>query len=176
MAILAYAIIAVLLILVVALLARQTPREEPAEALAEKEFVQGLWDGRCLNLSERIFDSADYHWLRDELGFPQLADSLVRSRQRVAIRWLKALRTSFDELVRTPEPLLADSRSNAAPGSWNLLWLTLRFHFLLGYALLVVRLFGPYHRLIPSWSWLRFIPEFNSRGSHLGPVDIANFR
>jgi hypothetical protein len=37
-----------------------------------------------------------------------------------------------------------------------MLWLTLRFQFLLSYALLVVRLFGPYHRLLPSFTWVPF--------------------
>jgi hypothetical protein len=34
------------------------------------------------------------------------------------------------------------------------LWLTGRFQILVSYALFVVKLFGPYHRLIPSFSWV----------------------
>jgi hypothetical protein len=171
---LAYAIIAVLSILLLALLVRKTRLDEPSEAAAEEEYALGLWDGQCLNLSERIFDSADYRWLRDELGFLHLARSLARSRKRLAIRWLKALRGAFEDMVCIPGEVSSGGNAGAHPRSWHLLWLTLRFHLALGYALLVVRLFGPCHRLIPPFDWRPFIPESSSREGRYGMVDLGD--
>ena len=53
---------------------------------------QGLWDPQGLTLAERIFDPADYYWLRDQIGFPYLADSLYATRRRLALAWLRAAR------------------------------------------------------------------------------------
>jgi hypothetical protein len=47
--------------------------------------------------------------------------------------------------------------------SWHMLWLTVRFQFLLSYALLVVKLFGLYHRLMPSFTWIPFPRGADSR-------------
>ena len=170
---LAYSIIALLVVIVAALLLR--PRYENASAEAEigEEYVKGLWDGPGWSLAERIFDSSDYLWLRDELGFPQLAEALTRSRQQMAIKWLKAVRRSFDELVRTPEPLLRSGTTSDAPNSWELLRLTLRFHLILGYAFLVVRFFGPYHRLVPAFGWMRWFPGTHSSRERHGAADVA---
>jgi len=87
-------------------------------------------------------------WLEEELAFPKLAKSLTLRRKRLAIRWLEALQSSFDEVVRTPELTPSELPEVTSVGSWQMLWLTLRFKFLVSYALLVVKLFGPYHRLI----------------------------
>ena len=154
---LAYAIIALLVIILAALLLRRR-RESVTAAELSEECPEGLWDGAGWILAERIFDSSDYLWLRDELRFPELAKSFARSRRRMAIKWLKAVRRSFDELARTPEPVLPNRMAADAPGSWELLRLTLRFHLILGYAFLVVRFFGPYHSLVPSFGWMRWLP------------------
>jgi hypothetical protein len=174
MPLLAYAIIAVLSILLLALLVRKNLVDEPTEAVSEKEFVGGRWDEQFLNSSERIFDSADYRWLQNELGFPHLARSLARSRKRLAIRWLKALRGAFEDMVCIPGEVPSGGNASAHPRSWHLLWLTLRFHLALGYALLVVRLFGPCHRLIPSFNWRHSIPESSSREGRYGMVDLGD--
>jgi hypothetical protein len=137
------------LLLVLGLLARTQP-EKPDEGLAGKDYAQCLGDARWLDLSERIFDPSDARWLREELAFPKLANSLTCARKRLAIRWLKALQASFEDLVRRPEPVSSEPPlTNSAP-CWQMLWLTVRLQFLLLYVLLVVRLFGPYHRLILS--------------------------
>ena len=109
--------------------------------------------GRWLDLSERIFNPSDARWLRDDLAFPKLAEVLVRDRKRLAIRWLEALQASFDEVVRTPELTSSEVPEASSIGSWQMLWLTVRFKILVSYALFMVKLFGPYHRLIPSFSW-----------------------
>ena len=169
----AYSIIALLVVIVAALLLRPRYENASAEPGIGDEYVKGLWDGPGWSLAERIFDSSDYLWLRDELGFPQLAEALIRSRQQMAIKWLKAVRRSFDELVRTPEPLLPSGTTSNDPGSWELLRLTLRFHLILGYAFLVVRFFGPYHRLVPSFGWMRWLPGTHSPGERYDAADVA---
>ncbi len=151
------------LILVLGLLARTRPENPDEEGLAGKDYTQHLGDAGWLDLSERIFDPSDARWLREELAFPKLANSLTCARKRLAIRWLRALQASFNDLVRRPEPASSEAPlANSAP-SWQMLWLTVRFQFLLSYALLVVRLFGPYHRLIPSFTWIPFPQKGASR-------------
>lgn len=156
-----YVLIAVLMILLVGFWAGRSQTNDTSRPEAGGDSLEGLLDGSGLSLAERIFDSGDYLWLHNEVGYPQLAQALLDWRKQMAIRWLKALRRSFDELVRTPEPVSPLENSEGAPSSWGLLWLTFRFHFLLTYALLVVRLFGPYHRLIPSASWLHSVPAID---------------
>ncbi len=149
-----YSILALLIIVVVALLVRASGTGAGAQPEEdEQEDFHGLGEGSGLILGERILDPADYFWLRDELGFTDLAESLRRNRQHLTLKWLNALRRSFNEIVRTPEPLSPDGTASGTQEGWQLLRLTLRFHFLLSYAILVVRFFGPYHRLIPSWGW-----------------------
>lgn len=148
-----YPIIALLIIAIVALLLRPS-RGDYAPETNRQEFADGLWESQGLSLAERILDPADYFWLRDELGFPSLAESLRRHRKHLALKWLNAVRSSFSEMVRTPEAASHSRTGGETPESWHLLRLTLRFHLLLGYAILVVRLFGPYHRLIPSLNWM----------------------
>ncbi len=131
-------------------LARQPDPAEPRRE--EIETFPDFWETPRLKIAERIFDDADFHWLRDEIVHPELARALARARKRIAIEWLKAVRLSFDHLVRTPAPAAASPEP--VP---QLLWMSLRFRILLGYATLVVRLFGPYHRLI--WSF-DFLPTF----------------
>lgn len=136
-------------------LAQEKPAREPWEA--EEDFAAGwLGDTSFLNLSRRVFDPADYRWLRDELCFPQAAEALARDRKRLAVKWLRALRRQFKELVRLPETA-AEGSAPSARSSWRLLGLTLRFQFLLAYAILVVRLFGPYHRLVPPLAWVHSV-------------------
>ena len=141
------------LVLVVCLL-RKPRSVDQEDVLLESGSTRSFGNGSWLNLSERIFDPSDARWLSDELAFPKLAQALKLGRKRLAIRWLQALQSSFDALVRTPG-LDSGGESEAMPAeSWKLLWLTVRFKLLVSYALLVVRLFGPYHRLIPSFSWI----------------------
>lgn len=170
---LAYSIIALLVVIVAALLLRPRYENASAEPGIGDEYVKGLWVGPGWSLAERIFDSSDYLWLRDELGFPQLAEALTRSRQQMAIKWLKAVRRSFDELVRTPEPLPSPSATRDTYGSWELLRATLRFHLVLGYAFFVVRFFGPYHRLVPAFGWMRWLPGAHSPGERYDAADVV---
>jgi len=141
-----YVAIAFLIVILATVLARPG---ESAETEPERDYILDLSDERGSRLAERIFDPSDFFWLRDDVRYPELAAALARARQQLALRWLKALRRSVEELARIPEPTAASAADRPA-ASWQLLWLTLRFHLLLSYALLVVRLFGPYHRLVPS--------------------------
>jgi len=143
------------LILVIGFLRKPQPRDLD-ETFTEKSYAPSIGNGRWLDLSERIFDPSDARWLQEELAFPKLAKALRLGRKRLAIRWLRALQTSFDDLVRTPELAPSEAPEAISPGSWQMLWLTIRFKLLVSYALLVVKLFGPYHRLIPSFSWVPF--------------------
>ncbi len=172
-AILIYSIVALLIVSLTAWLVRQR-REEglPTVALHQEDYVRDLWENGSLRLAERLFDSTDHLWLRDEIGQPKLARVLTRERKQMALRWLHALRRSFNDLVRVPESDSARARPGDVPANWQLLRLTLRFHFLLTYAVFVVRLFGPYHRLIPSADWLRFFPKFESGKAAYSPAEF----
>ena len=157
-----YAAIAIaFLILVIGLLQKPQPFDLD-ETITEKNGTPSIGNGRWLDLSERIFDPSDAHWLAEQLAFPRLAKALTIGRKRLAICWLEALQASFDDLVRTPEPAASEAAETVSARSWEMLWLTIRFKFLVSYALFVVRLFGPYHRLIPSFSWVPF-PQGSER-------------
>ncbi len=159
-AVLLYSALALLLIGLTAWLVRQRREKDvPTIAVHQEDYVRDLRHNGNLRLAERLFDPSDHIWLRDEIGRPELARVLVRERKQMALRWLHALRRSFNDLVRVPEPDSARMKPGDVPANWRLLWLTLRFHFLLSYAVLVVRLFGPYQRLVPSADWLRFFPK-----------------
>jgi hypothetical protein len=153
-----YAIIALLVIILIALLVRAPAADEPTAAEDDYGERFCIQDVGFLNLSHRLFDPSDYLWLRDELHYPRLAQTLARSRKRLALRWLRALKDSFKELVRTPEPNPSAGNAGLPFESGQLLWLTFRFNFLMLYALTVVRAFGPYHCLIPAPDWQRLIP------------------
>jgi hypothetical protein len=151
-----YAAIAIAFLILVLGLFRKTLSHEPDESMPDSHFAPSAGNGRWLHLSERIFDPTDARWLADELGFPKLANALILARKRLAIHWLEALQAAFDNLVRTPEFSPSEAPEGSSVGSWQMLWLTFRFKISISYALLVVKLFGPYHRLIPSFSWVPF--------------------
>jgi len=141
------------LVLVLCLMRKAQPRDTD-EAVEEKAYAPHIGNGRWLDLSERIFDPSDARWLGEELAFPKLEQALMQDRQRLAIRWLEALQASFDELVRTPEIAPSNDPEADSADGWQMLWLTMRFKVLVSYALLVVKVFGPYHRLVPSFAWV----------------------
>jgi hypothetical protein len=147
-----YSLIAVAVLVLAFWLALEKPAGDPWGT--EEDFTGDcLGDSSFLNLSQRVFDPADYRWVRKELCFPQAASILAHDRKQLALKWLRTLRRQFKELVRLPESAQGSAPSGVS--SWRLLGLTLRFHFLLSYAILVVRLFGPYHRLVPPLEWVR---------------------
>lgn len=155
-----YAAVSILfLALVVYLFKRPRPIDSDETVVEGASAKTIVVNGGWLNLSERIFDPSDARWLADELAFPKLAKALMLSRKRLAIRWLEELQSSFHELVRTPSLAPSESPGAFSAQSWKLLWLTLRFKLLISYALLVVKVLGPYHRLIPSFSWVPFPRE-----------------
>jgi hypothetical protein len=149
-----YAGLAIAFLILVLCLARKSQPHDLIDVVEEKTYAPHIGSGRWLNLSERIFDVADARWLGEELAFPKLEQALTLDRKRLAIRWLEALQGSFDELVRTPAIARNDDPEADSAESWRMLWLTLRFKFLVSYALLVVKLLGPYHRLVPSFAWV----------------------
>lgn len=153
-----YPAIAVLVLALALLLARRS-KEAPPDLESRRKFGQDLWEDAGLRLAEKVFDSGDYFWLRDEVGFPELAGILKRTRQDMALKWLQALRRSFHTLVLIPEATPAGGETESSLNSWKMLWLTLRFQFVLAYAIFVVKYFGPYHRLIPFVQWARINPE-----------------
>ncbi len=155
-----YTLGASLILILAALLVRQ---DQGSVRESANDYVQDLWDEPFLCLAERIFDSSDCLWLRNELGSPDLADALARSRKQMALRWLKALQRSVEELVRIPELVGAGTSASAPSPNWQLLWLTLRFQFFLGYATLVIRILGPYHRLVPPLEWMPSLREMGGR-------------
>lgn len=154
MFILPYVVIAVLILAIAVALARQGRYPIDEETESEKEFNSGLLEKPCLDLAERIFDASDYRWLRDDLCFPQLARMLARHRKEMALRWLKGLRSAFNEVVR--EPYIAGvGDSDDGRQALRMAFLTLRFHALLSFAIIMVWAFGPFHGIVPSFDWLR---------------------
>lgn len=165
-----YALIAVAILAIAWALVRQTQADETSASDRDDDYLRDRCDGPVLAVAEKLFDSGDFLWLRDEIGRPDLARALARSRQRLALRWLKAVKRSFDSLVRVPDPAAWAEPNGRSPSSWQLLWLTLRFHFLLGYAMLIVRLVGPYHHLVPSLGFFRPVSEVLSRKPRYRPA------
>lgn len=165
-------ILAVLILGAAVALARSGQARDAADLQASPDLTRGLWGGSCLSLAERIFDPADYQWLYNELCFPQAARELARHRKELALNWLRALRSSFKDFVRHPDSADSDEAQGSAASSWPLLWLTLRFHFLVTYALLVVHLFGPYHRLVPYFGWFDSVRQFGLRKVRIGTLGV----
>jgi len=159
MIMLTYAAIAIVFLLSVLGWIRRRRPSDSGERPPDNHFAPSSENGRWLDLSERIFDPSDARWLAEELAFPKLAEELVLERKRMAVRWLETLKESFNEIVRTPALTAGELPEVNSRGSWHMLWLTLRFQLLVSYALLLVRVFGPYHRLIPSVSWFPFLRE-----------------
>jgi hypothetical protein len=157
------AILALFVLGAVVWLAEGRTTEDPSDAYPLQNLAGRVWNESGLILAERVFDPTDYNWLHDELCFPKAAHLLASHRKRLAIHWLSALRNSFNELIRLPEPATTDGGEAPGNSSWQLLWLTLRFHLILSYAFLVVRIFGPYHRLVPFLGWLNFLKEYGIR-------------
>jgi len=176
MSVIAYAAAAVLVILAVAVLYRSASEDKSLRAETDCQFTRGLWEGSGLAVAEKIFDRTDYLWLRDEVGFPSLARSLARSRQQIALKWLRALRRSFDEVVLTPVVPTSQAAQLNGPGSSAMLWPMLRFHLLLTYATLVVRWFGPYHRLLPPVGGFKTTSALYSRRGRYGTADLNDLR
>lgn len=153
-----YSVLAVLLLVGLIVLLRwgQDPQ---ASVDDDRESTQGLWDPAGLTLAERIFDPADYYWLRDQIGFPHLADSLYATRRRLALAWLRAARSSFEDLLRIPEPPPSLGGKPANHSGWQALRQILRFQLVLFYASFVVRWIGPYHSLVPAFRWISPVPD-----------------
>jgi hypothetical protein len=157
MTIFVYAALAIAFLIFVLGFLRKPELRDTCEIVEEKKrYAPCVNNGRWLDLSERIFDTSDVRWLEEELAFPRLAHALRLDRKRLAIRWLEALQTSFDALIRTPEIASGEHHEAGPAEDWRMLWMTLRFKFLVSYALLMVKAFGPYHRLIPSFAWVPF--------------------
>ena len=170
--ILPYVVIAVLILAIAVMLARQGSHPVGLETESEKEFNRGLLEASCLDLAERIFDPSDYRWLRDDLCFPQLARMLASHRKEMALRWLKGLRNAFNEMVREPHFVGANDADDGRP-ALGMALLTLRFHALLSFAILMVWMFGPYHGIVPSFGWLRAVSNAKYQKDRLDMVNLS---
>jgi hypothetical protein len=175
MSTLIYAAISIGFLILVTSLMRNPPSHAADGDGEEKRFAPAVGNGRWLDLSERIFDPSDARWLEEELAFPKLARALMLDRKRLAIRWLEALQSSFDDLLRTPElaPSSDPEATASAIGGWQMLWMVIRFKCVVSYALLVVKMFGPYHRLIPSFAW---VPLSRGRSQSIRQEALAGGR
>lgn len=170
--ILPYVVIAVLILAIAVMLAGQGRYQIDVETESEKEFNRGLLDKSCLDVAERIFDPADYRWLRDDLCFPQVARTLAHHRKEMALRWLRGMRSSFNELVREPHVTGASDTDDGRPAR-AMAFLTLRFHALLSFAILMVWMFGPYHGIVPSFDWLRAASGAEYRKDRYGMANLS---
>lgn len=158
-----YIAAAVILPAIALLLVFRGRSQETIQSECERDVNLRFLEHPGLDLAERIFDPADYCWLRDELKFPEQATVLARQRKVMALWWLRCLRASFNELVRVPRSA-AISRDNGSNSSeWTTTFHTLRFQMLLAYAMIVVWAFGPYTRIAPSFGFLR---PLLSRGTY----------
>lgn len=133
--------------------ARKVSLNDPFHTSAEEDRPKRILEEGWLTLGDVIFDPSDYFWLRDGVCFPDAAELLARHRRLLAIRWLRSLGDSFKELAGTPGPNAQIPEARAS----RLFWSALRFQFLLNYALLVVFLSGPYHRIVPPIASLDFL-------------------
>ena len=159
----AYIVAAALLLASALLLIFRGRNQATLRSDSEREINLRFLEHPGLDLAERIFDPADYCWLRDELKFPEQATALARQRKEMALVWLGCLRASFNELVRVPQSAGTPSEIDGESSGWATTFHTLRFQFLLAYAMMVVWVFGPYTRIAPSFDFLR--PLLN-RGTH----------
>ncbi len=159
-------ILVALNILLVAWAARKVFSDASAHAPAERQGPKSILEERWLRLGDQIFDSGDYLWLRDEVSFPDAAELLARQRRELAIKWLRSLEDLFKELARTP------GADRPGTGAWRLLASTLRLQLLVTYALVVVLLFGPYHRIVPPLDGLSAI--FRRKPARTAPVHSAD--
>jgi hypothetical protein len=160
---------AVLPFIILKLRSTSPPR---GEAMSATDSL--LWSDEGLSVAERLLDSSDYLWLRDEVKFPDLAQLLLLERKRMVLAWLYSVHVAFKEIVRAPQPAPLPGASPSARSDWAQLFITLRFNLLLLYATGVVRLLGPYHRMIPSLHGLNVIPQNESvsdRHSMAGKVN-----
>lgn len=153
MIILLYAEFAIAFLVLIMRLVRKPQPFDSDDAYSAANDLPRIASGRWLDLSARIFDPSDARWLQEELAFPELAKSLIAGRKQMAIRWLEVLQASYADLVRTPEFAPSDASEVTSARNGQMLWLSLRFKFLVSYALVEVKVFGPYHRLIPSFNW-----------------------
>jgi hypothetical protein len=169
-----YAIVAVLIMVVAGVLLRPDFGRDSNLDEFSGEYSEGLWEGTNLTAVEKIFDRTDYLWLRDKVGFPSLARSLARTRKQIALKWLKALRRSFDDVVLAHAAAPEQAKDPDGPGTWDIFWPMLRFHLLLTYATLVVRWFGPYHRLIPPLMRLKQPSQPYLHRERYGSADLGN--
>jgi hypothetical protein len=169
-----YIAIAIAFLALILGLLRKTQQHDPDDVLIEKSYAPTIGNRRWLDLSQRIFDPSDARWLQEELAFPKLAKALTLGRKQLAIRWLEALQASFDDLIRTPEFMPSEVPETSSAAAWQMLWLTIRFKLLISYALVVVKLFGPYYpRLIPSFGW---VPLSRENGTSFRRPALANSR
>jgi len=159
MTLLIYVGITIAFLIVVLVFLTRAKSQDSGQGAACKEQAPQFDNERWLSLSECIFSPRDARWLRDELSFPELALSLTRARKQLAIQWLQALQLSFNTLVRTTALSPPQNPDPNSMEDWRMLWLTVRFQFLMSYALMIVKLFGPYHRLIPTFSWIPLLKE-----------------
>ena len=170
--ILPYVVIAVLILAIAVMLARQDHSPIDVETETGKEFNRNLLEKSCLDLAERIFDPADYRWLRDDLCFPQAARALARHRKEMALRWLRGMRSSFNELVREPLPIGEMGGPDEGLPGWAMAFHTLRFHAMLSFAMIMVWTFGPYHGIVPSFNWLWGVSGAHYRKNRYGVVKL----
>lgn len=166
-----YPVLGLLLLAIVAVSILSRRGGRGVEEDGAREDVQGLWEPEGITVAERIFDPTDYWWLKRQVGFPQLAESLRQSRRRIALVWLDAVRRSFDDLLSSPDPPASPAAHTHRMEIWSLLRHALRFHLVLAYARFVVRFFGPYHRLVPSFRWMRPLSEISASRESYGAVN-----
>jgi len=167
-----YVVVAVLILAIAVVLARQSRYPIGEETESAKEFKGGLLETSSLDLAERIIDPSDFRWLRDDLCFPELARMLARHRKEMALRWLRGLRSAFNEMVREPH-VAGASDADDGRQALRMALLTLRFHALLSFAILMVWMFGPYHSIVPSFGWLRTVSRAQHQKDRLGIVNLG---
>lgn len=105
------------------------------------------WNLDSFQVATRIFDPADYLWLRDDLRLPLLARELERSRKRLASQWLADVVIEYREIVAGPRKNSVTTSPLSVPVEVSLLRQTVTFYALIALARLTISLFGPYTKL-----------------------------
>ena len=134
----------VIFILTVVLLWKLSHGGARTEALEEDRCA---WNLDSFQVATRIFDPADYRWLRDDLRMPLLARELERSRKRLARQWLADVVIEYREVVAGSRKNSVTASPLSVPVEISLLRQTVTFYALIALARLSILLFGPYTKL-----------------------------
>ena len=115
--------------------------------LTDLHQVPHVWEPASLQIVRRIFDPADYLWLKDTLKAPSLAREMELVRKNLAMRWLSQAEADFRELIRTFREGPGTEIDHGPVSEMSLLRHSASVHALLILARVSVSMLGPFNSL-----------------------------